>query len=74
MSAKATLASQLEGKVLTPGDDGYEESLKRWASNFEKRAEYVVYVKSLEDISKTVLSRFTSAYQRFCGPRRTGSS
>jgi hypothetical protein len=54
MSAKATLASQLEGKVLTPGDDGYEESLKRWASNFEKRAEYVVYVKSLEDISKTV--------------------
>jgi len=54
MSVKASLASQIDGKVLTPGDDGYDDSLKRWASNFEKRAGYVVYVESVEDISKTV--------------------
>src|SRR5271155_4866218 len=58
MYGKASLASQIEGKVLTPGDDGYEDSLKRWASNFERRAEYVVYVKSAEDISKTVSIAF----------------
>ena len=49
-----TLESQLQGSVLTPGDDGYEESLKRWASNWEKKAEFVVLVESAEDISKTV--------------------
>lgn len=54
MSAMPGLASQISGTILTQGDDGYEDSLKRWASNFERRAEYVVYVESIEDISKTV--------------------
>ena len=26
------------GSVLTPGDDGYEDSLKRWSATAEKRA------------------------------------
>jgi len=51
---KATLASQIKGAILTPGDDGYEERLKRWAGNWERRAGYVVLVESAEDISKTV--------------------
>jgi hypothetical protein len=51
---KASLASQISGTVLTPGDEGYEESLKRWATNSERRAGFVALVESAEDISKTV--------------------
>lgn len=51
---KARLQSEIKGSVFTPGDDGYEKSLKRWAGNWERRAGYVVFVESAEDISKTV--------------------
>ena len=63
---KLSLQSQVEGKVLVPGDEGYEESVKRWAGNFEKRAGYVVLVESSKDISKTVslLSRLQLTYQK----------
>jgi hypothetical protein len=54
MSKKQELASQISGTVLTPGDEGYEETLKRWGSNSEKKAAYVVLVESAEDISKAV--------------------
>jgi hypothetical protein len=49
-----SLASQISGKVLVPGDEGYEESLKRWSAVAEKKAGYVALVESAEDISKTV--------------------
>ena len=74
MSAKASLASQIEGKVLTPGDEGYDNSLLRWASNFERRAQYVVYVKSVADISKTVIITIYLTYRRFYGPARMSLS
>lgn len=51
---KARLQSEIKGSVLIPGDDGYEKSLIRWAGNWERRAGYVVFVESAEDISKTV--------------------
>jgi hypothetical protein len=51
---KTSLASQIQGRVLTAGDEGYEESLKRWGSNAERRAGFVALVESPEDISKTV--------------------
>jgi len=51
---KASLASQIKGTVLTPQDAQYEERVKRWAGNAEKRAAYIVLVESPEDISKTV--------------------
>jgi hypothetical protein len=52
---KALLASRVNCTVLTP-DDGaeYDEKIKRWASNAEKRAAFIVLVESPEDISKTV--------------------
>jgi len=56
-----TLASQISGTVLTPTDEGYKESLKRWAENAQRNAAYVVYVESAEDISKTVGSSARSA-------------
>ena len=58
--AKSALQSQIKGSVLTPGDEGYEQSLKRWASNWVRRAAYVVFVESAEDISKTVLDQICS--------------
>lgn len=51
---KEHLASQIKGSVLIPGDEGYEESLKRWAGNSERKAAYVVLAESAEDISKSV--------------------
>jgi len=55
MSAdKDSLASQLSGTVLVPGDQGYEESIKRWGENSEKKAAFVVFVENAKAISKTV--------------------
>ena len=36
---KESLASQISGTVLVPGDEGYEESIKRWSAAAEKKAE-----------------------------------
>ena len=42
-------------QVLTPEDgQTYEDSLRRWAENAERRAKYVVFPKSSEDIAKAV--------------------
>src|ERR1051325_5058030 len=40
--------------VLTEGDEGYEESLVRWAANAVKKAGIVVQATCLDDIVKTV--------------------
>jgi hypothetical protein len=53
----ASLASQIKGTVLTPGDEGYNTKLKRWADNAERKAGFIVLVESAEDISKTVYSK-----------------
>jgi hypothetical protein len=49
---------KVKGEVLTPGDKGYEESVKRWAGNAERKAGYVVFVENAEDISNTVFPSF----------------
>ena len=51
---KESLASQISGTVLVPGDEGYEESIKRWSAAAEKKAGFVALVENAEDISKTV--------------------
>jgi hypothetical protein len=51
---KESLASQISGTVLVPGEEGYEESLKRWSGVSQKNAGYVALVENAEDISKTV--------------------
>ncbi|OGM47239.1 hypothetical protein ABOM_003993 [Aspergillus bombycis] len=45
-----------ESTVLTPDSDGYSESIKRWSDAVEKKAGIVVYVRSAEDISATILA------------------
>jgi hypothetical protein len=55
MADISALKQQITGTVLVPGDEGYEESLKRWATNAERRAGIVVQVTSAEDASATVV-------------------
>jgi hypothetical protein len=57
---KESLASRIQGKVLTEGDEGFEAQLKRWADNAERKAGYVALVESPEDISTTVLIYFNA--------------
>jgi len=49
-----SLKSLIQGRVLTERDDGYEQSIKRWAGNAERRASYVVLVETADDITHTV--------------------
>lgn len=42
-------------QVLTPANgQAYEEALRRWAENSERRAKIIVLPKSAEDVSKAV--------------------
>jgi hypothetical protein len=50
----SALQSKIAGKVLTPGDEGFDESLVRWAVNAQKKAALVVYVTSATDVAATV--------------------
>lgn len=52
------LVSQIGGTVLTPGDAGYNEYIKRWASNAERRAAIVVFVSSAADVATAVVSAY----------------
>jgi FAD/FMN-containing dehydrogenase len=45
------LRSLIAGTVLIPGDEGFEESLRRFASNTEKRAAVVALVTSSADVA-----------------------
>jgi len=50
----AELSARIKGTVLTPGVEGYEKSLARWAVNSERKAAVVVLVKSAEDVVAAV--------------------
>lgn len=52
-------APKIAGTVLTPGNEGYEDTLKRWATNSERRAAVVVLVASAVDIAATVVPPFS---------------
>lgn len=44
-----------KAQVLTPEDgQAYEDSIRRWAENAERRAKYVVFPKSSEEIARAV--------------------
>nr|XP_018266871.1 uncharacterized protein I303_00851 [Kwoniella dejecticola CBS 10117]OBR89029.1 hypothetical protein I303_00851 [Kwoniella dejecticola CBS 10117] len=46
----ALLQSEFQGDLVLPSDEGYEKSLKRWASTAQKKAGLVAFVKVEEDI------------------------
>ena len=71
---KESLASQISGTVLVPGEEGYDESLKRWSAISQKNAGYVVFVKNAEDISKTVCQCIKHTDERSFGLLNTTST
>ena len=54
--AVSELASQIKGTVLTPGDEGYQDAIRRWASNAERNAAVVAQVTSSQDVAAAVLT------------------
>lgn len=50
----ATLAQGLDGSVLLPGDDGYDEARSMWNGRFERRPAVVARCASSEDVSAAV--------------------
>jgi len=58
------LASGIKGTVVTPGDENYETSIKRWAENSERKAAVVVLVQCAEDVSAAVGSKLLSVVNR----------
>ncbi|RAL67588.1 hypothetical protein DID88_008341 [Monilinia fructigena] len=44
-----------ESAVISIGDKGYEESIKRWAVTAEKRAGLIVFPATASDVSKAIL-------------------
>ncbi|KAF9057461.1 hypothetical protein BJ165DRAFT_1588692 [Panaeolus papilionaceus] len=47
----ATLISNVQGDVVTPESVDYEKSIARWATNAQRRAKVIVFVKSDEDVA-----------------------
>lgn len=60
MADISSFREQIYGTVLLPGDDGFKESLKRWAINAERQARIVVQITSAEDASATVVPLITN--------------
>jgi hypothetical protein len=53
MADFSPLRNRIHGTVLLPGQEGFDEALKRWAVNAERKAGVVVLVKSAADVSAT---------------------
>lgn len=54
MSAPTELISSLQGDILTVNDVGYSDALKRWSVSGERKAKFVVFVKSPQDVVATI--------------------
>jgi hypothetical protein len=51
----SALAAKLEGTVLVPGTEEYENALKHWAANVNRNAAVIAQVVSADDVSDAVL-------------------
>ncbi|KAI9454519.1 hypothetical protein F5148DRAFT_1229171 [Russula earlei] len=50
MSGISTLKQSFKGDIVTPEDEGYTEAIARWATNAERRARVVAFVKDTHDV------------------------
>ena len=41
----------IKGDIVTPSDPGYEDAIKRWATNATRRAKFVVFVRDANDVA-----------------------
>ncbi|KAH9955082.1 FAD-binding domain-containing protein [Russula dissimulans] len=51
MSSLATFKQSFKGDIVTPDDADYAEAIARWASNAERRARIVAFVKDTDDVA-----------------------
>jgi hypothetical protein len=56
MADVSALRNQIQGTVLLPGEEGFDQALKRWAVNAERNASIVALVTSAADVSATASS------------------
>ncbi|RDX53253.1 FAD-binding domain-containing protein [Lentinus brumalis] len=54
MSNFDTFKTSFKGDLLTPGDEGYESAIARWAKNAARKAAVVAFAKDAEDVSRAV--------------------
>jgi FAD/FMN-containing dehydrogenase len=50
MAIEKTLLEEVKGDVVTPDSPDYEPAIARWATNAQRNAKVVVFVKDSEDI------------------------
>ena len=46
--------ASFKGDLITPGEDGYEAAIARWAKNAARKAAVVVFVEDVEDVSRAI--------------------
>lgn len=46
--------ASFKGDLITPGEDGYEAAIARWAKNAARKAAVVAFVKDAEDVSRAI--------------------
>jgi FAD/FMN-containing dehydrogenase len=51
MSTLSAFKQSFKGDIVTPDDADYAEAIARWASNAERRARIVTFVKDTEDVA-----------------------
>jgi FAD/FMN-containing dehydrogenase len=51
MSTLSAFKQSFKGDIVTPDDAGYAEAIARWASNSERRARIVAFVKDTNDVA-----------------------
>ena len=61
---RKALKEIIEGSILlVPGDDGYEESLKRWSRAAEKRAVSTIPISQLSLICRDAFQALIGCYE-----------
>ena len=51
MSGLSEFKQSFKGDIVTPDDDGYAQSISRWAANAERNARVVAFVKDNNDVA-----------------------
>ena len=51
MSGLSNFKQSFKGDIVTPDDDGYTQAIARWATNAERNARIVAFVKDTDDVA-----------------------
>ncbi|KAF6762816.1 FAD binding domain-containing protein [Ephemerocybe angulata] len=54
MAIEKTLLDEIKGEVVLPNNPDYKKAIARWATNAERKAKVVVFVKDADDIGKAL--------------------